>query len=141
VPGLRFVDAANGVLGIEWVNGKSVRCLLGSGDEGEEVDGDGDGDDDDDDGEAAAERRTSWQSTRCQKVRFLTAANPSRDRDSHGTGTDALMAMVGAEIAKMHLADIIHGDLTTSNMMVRHPSSVVDSLREDATTGAPASLV
>lgn len=46
MPGLRFVDAANGVLGIEWVNGKSVRRLLGSGDEGEEVDGDGDGDDD-----------------------------------------------------------------------------------------------
>jgi TP53 regulating kinase-like protein len=36
VPGLRFVDAANGVLGIEWVNGRSVRYLLGSGDEGEE---------------------------------------------------------------------------------------------------------
>jgi len=35
VPGLRFVDAANGVLGIEWVNGKSVRYLLGSRDEGE----------------------------------------------------------------------------------------------------------
>lgn len=27
--------------------------------------------------------------------------------------------MIGEEIGKMHLADIIHGDLTTSNMMVR----------------------
>jgi TP53 regulating kinase-like protein len=42
VPGLRFVDAANGVLGIEWVNGKSVRFLLGSGDEGEDADSDED---------------------------------------------------------------------------------------------------
>jgi TP53 regulating kinase-like protein len=42
VPGLRFVDVANGVLGIEWVNGKSVRFLLGSGDEGEDADGDED---------------------------------------------------------------------------------------------------
>jgi hypothetical protein len=42
VPGLRFVDAANGVLGMEWVNGKSVRFLLGSGDEGEDADGDED---------------------------------------------------------------------------------------------------
>jgi len=33
------------------------------------------------------------------------------------------MALIGIEIAKMHLADIIHGDLTTSNMMLRHPSS------------------
>lgn len=44
MPGLRFVDAANGVLGIEWVNGKSVRFLLGSGDEGEDADADGDED-------------------------------------------------------------------------------------------------
>lgn len=42
MPGLRFVDAANGVLGIEWLNGKSVRFLLASGDEGEDVDGDED---------------------------------------------------------------------------------------------------
>lgn len=31
--------------------------------------------------------------------------------------------MIGTEIAKMHLADIIHGDLTTSNMMLRLPSA------------------
>ncbi len=37
------------------------------------------------------------------------------------------MVMVGTEIAKMHLADIIHGDLTTSNMMLRHPSSITNS--------------
>lgn len=43
MPGLRFVDAANGVLGIEWVNGRSIRFLLGSGDEGEEADGNEDG--------------------------------------------------------------------------------------------------
>jgi TP53 regulating kinase-like protein len=39
------------------------------------------------------------------------------------------MMVVGAEIAKMHLADIIHGDLTTSNMMLRHPPSILDSLQ------------
>lgn len=36
MPGLRFVDAASGALGIEWIDGKSVRSLLGSGDEDEE---------------------------------------------------------------------------------------------------------
>jgi hypothetical protein len=36
---------------------------------------------------------------------------------------DDLMPLIGIEIAKMHLTDIIHGDLTTSNMMLRHPSS------------------
>ena len=29
------------------------------------------------------------------------------------------MGLIGAEIAKMHKGDIIHGDLTTSNMMLR----------------------
>jgi hypothetical protein len=44
VPGLRFVDTASGVLGIEWIDGKSVRFLLGSGDEGDEVIDDDNGD-------------------------------------------------------------------------------------------------
>lgn len=44
VPGLRFVDAASGALGIEWIDGKSVRSLLGSGDEGEETEVDEDED-------------------------------------------------------------------------------------------------
>lgn len=43
------------------------------------------------------------------------------------------MGLIGTEIAKMHLADIIHGDLTTSNMMLRHPSSL--------TAGAQTELV
>jgi TP53 regulating kinase-like protein len=34
------------------------------------------------------------------------------------------MHLIGTEIAKMHAADIIHSDLTTSNMMLRHPSSL-----------------
>lgn len=29
------------------------------------------------------------------------------------------MSQMGTEIAKMHLADVIHGDLTTSNMMIK----------------------
>lgn len=31
----------------------------------------------------------------------------------------AVMAMTGTAIAKMHLADLVHGDLTTSNIIVR----------------------
>ena len=36
VPGIRMVDATEGVLGIEWIDGKSVRFLLGGGAEDEE---------------------------------------------------------------------------------------------------------
>lgn len=38
-----------------------------------------------------------------------------------------LLATVGYEIGKMHLADIIHGDLTTSNMMVRLQDQSLES--------------
>ena len=37
VPGIRMVDATEGILGIEWIDGKSVRFLLGGGAEGEAV--------------------------------------------------------------------------------------------------------
>lgn len=40
---------------------------------------------------------------------------------------DVLMDLIGVEIAKMHMADIIHGDLTTSNMMLRYPSEAEDT--------------
>ena len=32
------------------------------------------------------------------------------------------MTLIGIEIAKMHKANVIHGDLTTSNMMLRKSS-------------------
>ena len=42
------------------------------------------------------------------------------------------MDMIGVEIAKMHKINIIHGDLTTSNMMVRR-------VREDEENLVPTS--
>ena len=44
---------------------------------------------------------------------MLSPSNPPR--------ADEIMGLIGSEIAKMHRADIIHGDLTTSNMIIRHP--------------------
>lgn len=32
---------------------------------------------------------------------------------------DDMLRSIGREIAKMHIAEIVHGDLTTSNMMIR----------------------
>lgn len=43
---------------------------------------------------------------------------------------DSLMGLIGIEIAKMHLADIIHGDLTTSNMMLRRPNTFKSTMPE-----------
>ncbi|KAI6145659.1 kinase-like domain-containing protein [Pisolithus tinctorius] len=95
VPGIRMVDAAGGVLGLEWVDGKSVRVLLPGGSE-VMVAQDSDATDD---------------------------VGPDRCEDAalaeFGVERDDLLSMIGVEIAKMHIADIIHGDLTTSNMMLR----------------------
>ena len=40
VPGVRMVDASEGILGIEWIDGKSVRKLLPGGAEDEEEEND-----------------------------------------------------------------------------------------------------
>jgi len=96
VPGIRMVDAAEGIIGIEWIRGNSVRNLLtgdpGGGEEPDQV--------------------------------LMDEENPLLE---YGITVDTLMNYIGNELAKMHLADIIHGDLTTSNMMLRHPSSTVNS--------------
>jgi len=79
VPGVRMVDAEHGVLGIEWIDGKSVRNVLGSADE----------------------------------VNSAESGLPA-----FGITQGELMAQIGRELAKMHCLDVIHGDLTTSNMML-----------------------
>jgi len=104
VPGLRYVDAIEGLLGIEWIEGKVIKHLLPSG--AQEFDDDED------------ENRIDLDDT--------TSVVTDVDEDplkEFGISVDVLMDLIGVELAKMHIADIIHGDLTTSNMMLRHPSS------------------
>ncbi|KAG2749390.1 hypothetical protein P692DRAFT_20848244 [Suillus brevipes Sb2] len=98
VPGIRMVDVNEGVLGIEWIDGKSVRQLLPSGAELEDIS----------------------ELEEVEEIHENGAGDPIAD---YGVSRDALMDMIGVEIAKMHLADIIHGDLTTSNMMLRKQTS------------------
>jgi TP53 regulating kinase-like protein len=43
VPGVRFIDLAEGVLGMEWIEGHSVRALLGGEPEQDETEEDLDG--------------------------------------------------------------------------------------------------
>ncbi|KAG5725144.1 putative serine/threonine-protein kinase like protein [Termitomyces sp. T112] len=107
VPGVRMVDAAAGALGIEWIEGKSVRCLLPGGA--------------DDEGETNEE------------------VEPKVDNDGdnllkeYGVSVEKLMGLIGIQLAKMHAADVVHGDLTTSNMMLRHPSSFTSNVPDTPT--------
>ncbi|KAG1893633.1 kinase-like domain-containing protein [Suillus fuscotomentosus] len=101
VPGIRMVDVNEGVLGIEWIDGKSVRQLLPGGAELEDI-------------------SELEEADEMDEIHENGTADPIAD---YGVSRDALMDMIGVEIAKMHLADIIHGDLTTSNMMLRKQTS------------------
>ncbi|KAG6811220.1 hypothetical protein H0H92_008481 [Tricholoma furcatifolium] len=93
-----MVDAAAGALGIEWIEGKSVRRLLpgGAGDEGAEAE------------EMEPEEMEPEVDDPLKEYRI---------------SMETLMSLIGIQLAKMHSADVIHGDLTTSNMMLRHPST------------------
>jgi hypothetical protein len=104
-----MVDAVEGLLGIEWIDGQSVRKLLPGG-AGEDEEGASEDDPEDADSlnEYDIPVGLSFNTTLVLEIYFYP---------------DILMQLIGQEIAKMHLADVIHGDLTTSNMMLRHPSS------------------
>jgi len=107
VPSIRMVDASEGVLALQWIDGKSVRFLLGGGAEGEE------------EVEESAFDEEDEQEDQAEDEDFLLEYNISKED---------LMQKIGAEIAKMHKADVIHGDLTTSNMMLYHPRSGLSDL-------------
>ena len=118
VPGLRYVDATEGLLGIEWIEGKTIKYLLPSG--------------------AQEEFHEDEDMINLNDASLVTDEDPLKEFGiSVGMSylfeiviciishilVDILMDLIGVELAKMHIADIIHGDLTTSNMMLQHPSS------------------
>ncbi|SNX81453.1 related to p53-related protein kinase [Melanopsichium pennsylvanicum] len=102
VPAVKCVDEKEGILGLELIPGRSVREWLGGGAEGEDeqiVD---------EEAAAAAEQDEAVLSENDQVK---------------------LMRLIGKQLAIMHEAGIIHGDLTTSNMMLR-PASPPSSANE-----------
>jgi len=124
VPGVRMVDAFEGILGIEWIDGKSVRKLLPGGAEGEE---------EEEDDEVLEEKDEPLKDYGIS-VGMPSAAFPAWFLFT-SEPLDTLMSLIGIEIAKMHLADVVHGDLTTSNMMLRLPKP------DQSTEGTSTELV
>jgi TP53 regulating kinase-like protein len=110
-----MVDAAEGVLGIEWIEGINVRMLLGGGVEGEEERVSDPEEFYDDASLSHVDPLEEYQVTMGM---FLIPNLPSLFTL---TCVGEIMGLIGSEIAKMHQVDIIHGDLTTSNMIIRHP--------------------
>jgi TP53 regulating kinase-like protein len=110
-----MVDATEGVLGIEWIEGKSVRMLLPGGEEEEDESLDSQGDDPMDEGDLDPLKDFGISVGMGSNLKFFFPIVLIL--------VDQLMKKIGTEIAKMHLADVIHGDLTTSNMMLQSSTS------------------
>ncbi|PAV14995.1 bud32 kinase [Pyrrhoderma noxium] len=95
VPRVHMVNASEGVIALEWIEGNSVRVLLGEEDE---------------------------ESEPLEANEEQNAESLSEPLSSYNISQSELMTLIGIEIAKMHKANVIHGDLTTSNMMLRKSS-------------------
>ncbi|OCB91586.1 hypothetical protein A7U60_g1157 [Sanghuangporus baumii] len=81
---------------MEWIEGKSVRVLLGA----------------EEDSDTTPDAEISG---------VLEEQDPVVDHlVPFSLDHSELMRLIGTEIARMHKVDVIHGDLTTSNMMLRN---------------------
>jgi TP53 regulating kinase-like protein len=107
-----MVDADCGMIGMEWIDGWSVREVLGGGAEGEEEPSDynNDGNAEEDEARVLTPVEEAKKKRREEAESVLAVLNVS---------VSDLMSSIGHLLAKMHLANIVHGDLTTSNMMLR----------------------
>lgn len=97
VPRLVCVDETRGILAMEWIDGPSVRQWLGGVPE-----------------EDGSDSRES------PRVPYVSASPPPTEEEQNH-----FMVQIGEQLAQMHCADVIHGDLTTSNMMLRLPEKDV----------------
>jgi len=134
-----MVDATEGVLGIEWIEGKNIRMLLGGGVEGEEEQLlEPEGSPDDDATDASGESVSYVDPLDEYQLTIGTPLIPTLFPSSDPPCVDEIMGLIGSEIAKMHRADIIHGDLTTSNMIIRHPFATKGPSSTRLVCGSPA---
>ncbi|WVW81696.1 EKC/KEOPS complex subunit BUD32 [Kwoniella bestiolae CBS 10118] len=117
VPRVLWVDDRGGCIGLERVEGWSVREVLGGGAEGEmELQ-----EEEEEEVELYMPSSQTGEGERdVQGEGEVEEGNEGWERlKGLGVGRDHLMRSIGSALAKLHLTTIIHGDLTTSNMMIR----------------------
>lgn len=127
-PRVLCVDEEHGVLGLELIDGFSVRELLGGGSEGDEVDNGS--------SEEGGQGEEALARQELAHVPAVSAPSPpllENDEALH------VMRLIGTQLARMHQAHVIHGDLTTSNMMLRRTSRGPDVVRAVCTLMGDAS--
>lgn len=90
VPAVYCVDEAAGWMMIEWVQGQPVRV-----------------------------RVNAWLGDKAEAEVLRAGGGGGGGGDRGNSELVALMRRVGAAVGALHAAGIVHGDLTTSNMMLR----------------------
>lgn len=114
MPGIKAVDAENGVVAVDWIDGRTVREVLG----GEP--------DDEDEADEVDDSEVEDPLQGLDVTRGAPILSLAGQATAHERPADRLLELVGEQIALLHLSDIIHGDLTTSNLMLRpSPSPAV----------------
>lgn len=176
VPQVVLVEVESGIIGIEWIDGKSVRSVLGADEEdmahnscivavavagaeagagegymeahlhdtrGHEAKAGGGG------GGRGEPKLSDAARYGISQGGFTFIFHPSSFIHPHSflvivivichchlslplsrlalSPTEMLMQLIGRELGRMHRADIIHGDLTTSNMLVRRTTTSTTS--------------
>ena len=105
VPGVLGTDWEAGWLVLEYVEGRTVRRVL-----------------------------DEWAKAKSTTTTTTTTTGDENKSDGQGEGESKandpinnLMRLVGTEVGKLHNLGVCHGDLTTSNIMLRTPSSPSNS--------------
>ncbi|GKT52594.1 EKC/KEOPS complex subunit BUD32 [Colletotrichum spaethianum] len=148
VPALYALDEAAGWLMLEWIPGAPVRVRINEWVDGVvKVSGGGA-----DDGGRLAKIPEGDNDERRHEVVMQGSDEAARPRAADTAGEEktvaqerdttdlkSLMRRMGAAIGRMHKIGIVHGDLTTSNMMLRPPPTPTSAAAAAANTAtAPA---
>lgn len=94
VPGVRCVDETAGVVGMEWIEGWSVREVLGGGEEGDEVGGVDEDNEVVEEGEGEEEKPEAWVGRDLCEFCRLSLRSPCetmREQDQGSTGEQRVL--------------------------------------------------
>lgn len=156
VPEVVWVDEKAGVIGMERIEGWSVREILGGGAEGEvEVIEEQEIEEEASNKVGVTPVREEPEEPENEGLKVLKKLGVTQGelssiipvrKSSTKSMIEHLMRSIGAALARLHKTMIIHGDLTTSNMMVRltpggsGPYEIVRLSYRPATCNGPLSL-
>lgn len=136
VPAVLFVDALRGDLYIEYIHGPSIRDYLFSLRSASHAVPPSQGSIANVTKEPREESSASTDGTDGIDEEMQCAMNTGIAHDKHQDEEEqqvrAVMLEIGRVVALMHNADVVHGDLTTSNLLLRSDTSAPTTLGNDA---------